>query len=94
MIKGYTYILSNKNKTVLYIGATKDSMKRLVMHKAGRATAFTKKYSVNELMYFEEYLDYHDAFAREKQLKNWRKDWKWNLIKSTNPELKDLYFQL
>lgn len=94
MTKGYTYILSNKNKTVLYVGASKDVKKRVELHKAGKATVFTKKYNINELMYFETYSDYHDAFTREKQLKNWHKDWKWNLIKSENPELKDLYLEL
>jgi putative endonuclease len=39
-------------------------------------------------------VDYKDAFVREKQLKNWHKDWKWNLVKVLNPELKDLYLEL
>lgn len=94
MIKGFVYILSNKNRTVLYIGATKFLKERVELHIEGRATVFTKKYSVNELLYFEEFSDFHDAFAREKQLKNWHRDWKWNLIKTQNPELKNLYLEL
>ena len=94
MIKGFTYILSNKNRTVLYVGATKDLKSRVELHKSGKGVNFTKKYNINELLYFKEFLDLHDAFIKEKQIKNWRKDWKWNLIKSINPELKDLYFEL
>jgi putative endonuclease len=94
MIAGFVYIISNKNKTVLYIGATKFLKKRIDLHISGKATVFTKKYSVNELIFFERYPDFHDAFKREKQLKNWHKDWKWNLIKSTNPDLKNLYLDL
>lgn len=94
MIKGYTYIMTNKNLTVLYIGATKDLKIRIENHLNGTGAVFTKKYNVNILLYFEEFHDCHDAFKREKQLKNWHKDWKWNLIKISNPQLKDLYLDL
>lgn len=46
------------------------------------------------LIYFEEFQDYHEAFAREKQIKNWRSEWKWNLVKSKNSDLKNLYLDL
>ena len=94
MIKGYVYILTNKNHSVLYVGATKDLKYRIECHKKGSGAVFTKKYSATLLIYFEEYDNYRDAFLREKQLKNWHKDWKWNLVKILNPELKDLYLEL
>lgn len=94
MREGYAYILSNKNRTVLYIGATKYLKKRVKLHLEGKATVFTKSYNVNELLYFEKYSNFHDAFKREKILKNWHKEWKWNLIKSKNPQLKNLYLEL
>ncbi|RAR50323.1 GIY-YIG nuclease family protein [Flavobacterium lacus] len=94
MQKGYTYILTNKNLTVLYVGGTKDLKNRIDCHKDGPGTVFTKKYNVTKLLYFEEFDNYHDAFEREKQLKNWHKEWKWNLAKILNPELKDLYLEL
>lgn len=94
MEKGYTYILTNKNATVLYIGATKKLKNRINCHKNGAGADFTKKYNVTILIYFEEYENFHDAFVREKQLKNWRKEWKWNLVKISNPKLKDLYLEL
>lgn len=94
MIKGFTYILTNKNLSVLYVGATKELKNRIDCHRDGTGAAFTKKYNATILIYFEEFDDFNDAFAREKQLKNWRKDWKWNLAKISNPELKDLYLEL
>lgn len=94
MKEGFTYILSNKNRTVLYVGATTNLKERIALHIDGKAVGFTKKYNVDELLYFEWYSDYHEAFAREKQIKNWHKDWKWNLIKVKNPQLKNLYLEL
>lgn len=94
MIKGYTYILTNKNATVLYVGATKNLKFRLEQHREGKGALFTKKYNATILVYFEEFDDFHDAFKKEKQLKNWHKEWKWNLIKMNNIELKDLYLDL
>ncbi len=88
MKKYYCYIISNKNRTVLYIGYTENIEKRLEDHKKGKGTDFTKKYNVHELIHLEEFETRKEAKAREKQLKNWHKQWKWNLIKETNPELK------
>jgi putative endonuclease len=94
MQKGYVYILTNKNLTVLYVGATKDLKNWIECHKNGTAAVFTKKYNVTILIYFTGFDNFHDAFIREKQLKNWHKEWKWNLVKISNPELKVLYLDL
>lgn len=94
MVKGFTYILTNKNFTVLYVGATKNLKNRIDCHRNGIGALFTKKYNATILLYFEEFDYFGDAFKREKQLKNWHKDWKWNLAKVLNPELKDLYIDL
>ena len=51
---------------------------------------FTKKYKVKKLVYLEEYSDIKEAIAREKQLKNWHRDWKINLIKKVNPKFDDM----
>ena len=94
MKKSYIYILSNKNRTVLYIGVTGDLIQRITEHKNGIGSYFAKKYNLEDLLYFEEFTDISQAISREKQLKNWRKDWKWDLIKDFNPELKDLFSEL
>ena len=91
MKNSYTYIIANKTRTVLYIGVTSELKSRLIQHKNGEGSIFTRKYNVYDLMYFEEFSDINQAIAREKQLKNWHKDWKLNLIKTKNPEMKDLF---
>jgi putative endonuclease len=90
MKKGYVYILSNYNRKALYIGMTNDIENRVLEHKAGIGSQHSAKYKLNYLMCFEECPSIEDAIAREKQLKNIQKEWKWNLIKAGNPDLKDL----
>ena len=87
---GYIYIMSNKNRSVLYIGVTNNLFNRVNEHKTGEGSSFTKKYSCSDLLYFECFDSIEEAIIREKQLKNWNREWKENLIKEMNPELKDL----
>lgn len=82
--------MTNKNRTVLYIGYTNNIERRIKEHKKGNGAVFTKKYNVHDLVYFEGFDEMKIAKKREKQLKNWHKEWKWNLIKGSNPELKTL----
>jgi len=91
MKESFVYILSNKNRTVLYIGVTSDLKRRIEDHKTEKGSLFTKKYNVIELLYFEKFSDISQAIKREKQLKNWHSDWKWNLIKESNQRLVDLW---
>jgi len=86
----YVYILTNKGNTVFYIGVTDDLKRRLYEHKNELIDGFTKKYKLKKLVYFEEYQDINEAIKREKQLKNWHRDWKINLIKNKNSTFKDL----
>ena len=94
MSKGFTqyyvYILTNKNNKVLYIGVTNDLERRIFEHKNKLVEGFTKKYTLNKLIYYEMTEDISSAIEREKQLKNWHRNWKINLIKSFNPMWKDL----
>ncbi len=90
MNKYYCYILTNKNRTVLYVGYTDDLKRRVSEHLNGKGAAFTKKYSVTYLIYFEIFETTKDAKLRERQLKNWHKEWKWNLVKEANPNLETL----
>ena len=87
---GFVYILSNYERTTLYIGVTNDIERRVLEHKIGKGSIFTSKYQLKYLMYYEEHTTIIDAIEREKQLKNWHKDWKWNLINEDNPDLIDL----
>ena len=90
MQKSYVYILSNTYRTMFYVGVTANLKKRLVEHHKETASKFTKKYNLKDLIYFEEFTDINQAIAREKQLKNWHKEWKLNLIKTVNATLKTL----
>ncbi len=86
----YIYILSNKNRTVLYIGYTEYLKRRIDQHEKGFGSSFTKEYNAIELVYFESFKEKKIAKLREKQLKDWHKEWKWNLIKASNPKLETL----
>lgn len=90
MKSSYVYILTNKYRTTFYVGVTEDLSKRIMEHQNEIGSVFTKKYNLKNLIYFEEFTDITQAIAREKQLKNWHKDWKLNLIKTQNPTLKTL----
>ena len=86
----FVYILTNKNNTTLYIGVTNNIIKRLFEHRTGLIEGFTKKYKLKKLVYLEEHHDIKEAIVREKQLKNWHREWKLNLIKKVNPKFNDL----
>ena len=87
---GSTYIMSNQRRTVLYVGVTADLISRVLQHKTGEGSKFTKKYNCIDLLYYESFSMIEEAISREKQLKNWHKEWKWNLIKDFNSGLVDL----
>lgn len=86
----YIYILTNNANTIFYIGVTNSIAKRLFEHKFELLDGFTKKHKLKKLVYVEEYNDINEAIAREKQLKNWHRDWKINLIKKVNPKFADM----
>ena len=84
----YTYILTNKAKTVLYTGVTNDLELRLIQHKEsviGNKSSFTGQYNCHYLLYFETFQNIRDAIAREKEIKGWKRQKKIELIKTTNP---------
>jgi putative endonuclease len=90
----HVYILSNKIEGSLYIGITNNLVRRIYEHKQKITDGFTKKYNLTKLVYAEEFDSVNDAITREKQLKNWHRKWKINLIESINPNWNDLYNSL
>ena len=84
------YIMSNIHRSVFYIGVTSDLPARVWQHKNGEGGVFTSKYQCHYLLYYEDFQNINKAIEREKNLKNWHREWKMNLIKSENPEMKDL----
>ena len=91
--KYYVYLLANWNNKVIYAGITSDLQKRIYEHKHKLVKGFTEKYNVNKLVYYEETTDVHDALAREKEIKKWRREKKDNLVKTMNPAWRDLSLQ-
>ena len=94
-MKYYVYILTNKNKNVLYTGVTNDLIRRVYEHKQHfDKNSFTSKYNVTNLVYFEETNDVKAAIEREKQIKSWSRMKKFFLIKEKNLAFEDLYESL
>ncbi len=87
----FVYILASKKNGTLYIGVTNHLGRRIYEHKYNLISGFTKKYSIHLLVYYEIFDDIKLAIQREKQLKNWRRDWKIKLIEAKNPGWEDLY---
>ena len=86
----WVYIMSNKNRTVLYIGVTNDLYRRYIEHKQEIIKGFTQKYKCHHLLYYEEFAGINEAIAREKVLKGWIRAKKDALIASINPDKLDL----
>jgi putative endonuclease len=85
------YIMTNTHNTVLYTGVTDDLQRRVLEHRSGTGSAFTKKYNLNKLVYYESGEDVKTAIFREKQIKAGSRQKKVDLITSLNPEWKDLF---
>ena len=85
----FVYIITNKNKTALYIGVTNNLPIRLAQHKQNELmnnNSFTGRYNVQFLLYYERHGHIEDAIDREKQLKRWSRKKKEQLIESMNPD--------
>ncbi len=94
----WVYILTHKYNSTYYIGVTNDLDRRIWEQKHKTFRGFSQKYNLQKLVYFEKFLDINQAIDRDKQLKNWHRNWKLNVIKESNPTFKDLsldweYFQ-
>jgi putative endonuclease len=87
----YVYLLASQKDGTLYVGVTRDLVRRVYEHKEKIIPGFTSRYGVDRLVWFECYDDPTSAITREKELKKWRRAWKIELIESTNPDWRDLY---
>jgi putative endonuclease len=85
------YILANKKHGTIYIGVNSHLVNRIWQHKNHMVDGFTKKYNVSQLVYFEMHSTMLDAITREKKLKNWKRQWKIDLLEASNPAWDDLW---
>ena len=81
----WVYILTNAHHTTLYVGSTSNLAERMDQHASGDSKSFTGRYNLTKLIWFEEFSDYTEAYAFERKLKRWRRDWKDELIEKMNP---------
>jgi putative endonuclease len=87
---GYTYIMSNEWRSTLYIGVTIDIEQRVLQHKSGVGGVFSSTYRTFDLMWYREFETNIEAIHEEKRLKNWKREWKLQLIWNNNPRMVDL----
>ena len=87
----YVYFMTNAHNTALYIGITSNLAKRVMEHKCGiDKNSFTYRHNCCKLVYYEVFGDIEYAIAREKQLKNWKREWKNELVAKENPDWRDI----
>ena len=89
--QGYVYILASRRNGTLYIGVTSNLLQRVWQHKEGLVEGFTQEYNVKTLVWYQQCDDIAGAIQREKQMKEWKRQWKIDLIERTNPFWRDLY---
>jgi len=87
----YVYLLASKPYGTLYVGVTSDLLKRIFEHKSKAVPGFTSRYGVDKLVWFEAHETPEAAIRREKQIKEWRRNWKISLIERDNLRWVDLY---
>ncbi|MDD5224111.1 MAG: GIY-YIG nuclease family protein [bacterium] len=85
------YILASKRNGTLYIGVNSDLVKRIWEHKNNVVEGFSKRYNVHRLVWYELHESMESAINREKQMKEWKRKWKLELIEGSNPDWQDLY---
>lgn len=87
----FVYILASSLGGTLYVGVTNDIVRRVSEHKAGEGSGFTRRYEVDNLVWFEMHDSIENAIRREKNIKDWKRRWKVSLIEERNPNWDDLY---
>ena len=85
------YMLASDKNGTLYVGVTSNLIKCVWEHKNDLAHGFTKRYRVHDLVWYELHDSMESAISREKAIKEWKRQWKLDLIEHGNPEWKDLY---
>jgi putative endonuclease len=90
----WVYILASKPGGTIYVGVTNDLVRRAYEHRNGLVAGFTRRYGVKSLVYFEQYDDPATAIQREKNIKHWSREWKIDLIVTSNPQWRDLYDEI
>ena len=84
------YLLARASHSTFYTGVTSDLIKRLHQHRTGATPGFANRWGIRRLVWFELHGDMESAIHREKQIKRWVRQWKYDLIAKDNPTWRDL----
>ena len=87
----HVYIMASRYHGATYIGVSSDLNRRVTQHKVGEFKGYTYEWDIKMLVYFEEFGHIEDAIAREKELKKWQRQWKFDLIETINPDWNVLF---
>ncbi len=90
----FVYILASRRNGTLYVGMTDNLARRIWEHRTGAVPGFTRKYGVKTPVWYELHESRETAFQRERQIKNWNRAWKLELIERLNPAWRDLTDEL
>jgi len=90
----FVYIVASRKRGTVYTGVTNDLVRRTHEHREGLVPGFTKQHSCKRLVWFETHEDIEAAILREKQVKGWRRVWKDELIEASNPDWRDLWWEI
>lgn len=93
-MQAYVYLLASRKNGTLYTGVTSDLIKRVWQHKNDVVDGFSKKYNIHLLVWYGVHDEIGSAIVREKQIKEWKRLWKLELIEKSNPTWKDLYSEI
>src|SRR5690606_29367759 len=90
----FVYIVASRKRGTVYTGVTNDLVRRTQEHREGLVPGFTKQHNCKRLVWFETHEDIEVAIQREKQVKRWRRPWKDELIEASNPDWRDLWWEI
>ena len=88
---GWVYIMADRYRGGLYIGVTADLLRRVQQHRDGVGSQHVARCGLTRIVYAERFEEIEAAIAREKQLKRWRREWKFALVEACNPDWRDLW---
>lgn len=88
------YVMASGRRGTLYVGVTTNLLQRAWQHREGALGGFTERYGVKDLVWYEQHGSMESAICREKALKKWRREWKLDLVETSNPEWRDLWDEI
>ncbi|NBV54700.1 MAG: GIY-YIG nuclease family protein [Proteobacteria bacterium] len=86
----WVYLLASAPRGYLYVGVTNNLPRRCYEHREKIIQGHTAKYNITQLVYYQEFTEITEAIRREKQLKRYSRQLKFQIVEEHNPSWKDL----